>query len=67
MKIEYAVLKKLTEVTVTDPLTGVCKSIKIANIDGFIPVFHSKKKAIESAENGTYTIIKLQSFKKPKK
>jgi len=60
-KTMYAVLRFHPHVRLEDRQTGQVKDFKISGLDGFIPVFLTKKAAVKAAGK-KYEIIKLSTF-----
>lgn len=56
----YAVMKFFETVDVKNGLTGEYESVNIEGIDGFIPVFKSKKDADSASCDGKYDVMQIQ-------
>jgi len=59
----YAVMKLNTDIEVVNPFTGEKENIKLGGLAGYIPVFSTIEEATESAQNGKYQILGIQSLK----
>lgn len=57
----YAVLKLSTDIEYTNPITKEQVTCKLGGFAGYIPVFVTIEEAKESAQNGKYQIVAIQT------